>query len=139
MLLTHQDLRQQILFKFKDNSKVCLSTFHRYGYSDYPEFLDAEKYFRDLSRKFPDITLVGDLNLSTVKDWNYPETRCDLESQYIDLCNDLRLSAQVNNSTHRAGNILDQILTNKPNLVTNVAIEPNGMSVRSFHIKLRNY
>ena len=64
---------------------------------------------------------------STVKDWNCPETRCDLESQYTDQFNELGLSAQVDNSTHRAGNILGQILTNKPNLVTNVAIEPDGI------------
>ena len=119
--------------KFKDNSKVCLSTFYRYGYSDYLDFLESEKYYREICRKYSDVIIVGDLNLSSVKDWNCPETNCELESQTIDLFNDLGMIAQLNHSTHIAGNVLDQILTNRSNLLTNISIEPDSICKSDHH------
>ena len=108
--------------KFRDMSKLCVSTYYRYGYSDHIDFLEADKYYRELCNKYKDIVLVGDLNLSTVKDWSCPDSRCELESLYIDLFNDLGLESLVTTSTHRAGNILDLLLTNRPSMIKNISI-----------------
>ena len=108
--------------KFRDMSKLCVSTYYRYGYSDHIDFADADKYYRELCNKYKDVILVGDLNLSTVKDWSCPDSRCELESLYIDLFSDLGLESLVNTSTHRAGNILDLLLTNRPSIIKNVSL-----------------
>ena len=116
-----------IEIKFTDNYKLCLSTFYRYGYSDNTDFLEAEKYYRDLARKYKNVVIVGDLNLSTVRDWSCPVAECELEELYVDLFSDLGLVSLVNSSTHRAGNVLDQILTNRSNMLRNVSIVPDGL------------
>ena len=108
--------------KFRDMSKLCVSTYYRYGYSDHIDFADADKYYRELCNKYKDVILVGDFNLSTVKDWSCPDSRCELESLYIDLFSDLGLESLVNTSTHRAGNILDLLLTNRPSIIKNVSL-----------------
>ena len=66
--------------KFKDQSKICISTFYRYGYSDMADFLETEKYFTGLCRKRKDVILIGDLNLSSVEDWTCPFANNDLEN-----------------------------------------------------------
>ena len=114
-----------IEIKFKDNTKICLNTFYRYGYSDLAAFLDAESYYRELSRKYKDIIIIGDLNLSSVRDWSNPVAENELENMYVDLFSDLGLVSLVNTRTHKAGNILDLILTNRQDLIKNVSIEPD--------------
>ena len=116
-----------IEIKFKDNSKICLSTFYRYGYSDLAAYLEAERYYRELCRKYRDVIIVGDLNLSTVRDWSSPIAENELENMYVDLFSDLGLTSMVNTRTHKAGNILDLILTNRPDLVSGVSIEPDRL------------
>ena len=46
-----------IEIKFKDNTKICLNTFYRYGYSDLEAYLEAERYYRELCRKYKDIII----------------------------------------------------------------------------------
>ena len=116
-----------IEIKFKDKSKFCLSTFYRYGYSDEADYLESEQYYRALCRRYKDIVLVGDLNLSTVRDWSCPIAGTEIEGRYIDLFNDLGLIPLVNSSTHRAGNTLDQIFTNRTNFIQNLSIIPDGI------------
>ena len=99
--------------------------YYRYGYSDQSAYLEAERYYIELCRRVKDIILIGDLNLSTVRDWSSPVAENELEDMYVNLFNDLGLVSLVNTSTHRGGNTLDLILTNRPNLVCNVSIEPD--------------
>ncbi len=110
---------------FKNQSKMCLSTFYKYGYSDMADFLEAEKYYTELCRKMKDVILIGDLNLSSVEDWSCPAASNDLENMYVDLFNDLNLTSLVNVSTHCAGNSLDQVLTNRTGYVRNLSVTPN--------------
>ena len=111
--------------KFADNTKICISTFYRYGYSDINAFRECMDYYTKLSRKFRDIILIGDLNLSSVSDWTDPVAESEIENMYVDLFHDLGLQPLVNCPTHRAGNTLDQILTNRRGLVRDIAVEPN--------------
>ena len=113
--------------KFHDNSKICLSTFYRYGYSSTDTFTAVEQYFRILLEKYRKFVLIGDLNLSSVDDWEIPYSSCALENLYIDMFNDLGLNCLINSPTHRNGNVLDLLLTNQPGIIKNIAIEPDLM------------
>ena len=112
-----------IEIRFHDFSKICLSTFYRYGYSDHTTFELAEAYYRELFTKYNKIIIIGDLNLCSVKDWDNPQSPSSLESSYIDLFNDLGFKCLINSSTHKDGNILDLVLTNQPGLIRNIDIE----------------
>jgi hypothetical protein len=116
---------QSIEIKFHDGSKICFSTFYRYGYSSMDTFELAQTYFRELSRKYNKILVIGDMNLSTVSDWDNPSSSSSLESSYVDLFNDLGLTCLINSPTHRGGNTLDLLLTNQPGLVKDLSIEPD--------------
>ena len=129
-----------IEIKFRDSSKICLSTFYRYGYSSYDTFELAQTYYRELCRRYNKIVIIGDLNLSTVDDWEHPYSSSLLENAYIDLFNDLGLKCLINSPTHSDGNILDLLLTNQPGLIKNVCIEkdlacPSDHSTITFSLK----
>ncbi len=111
--------------KFVDQTRLCISTFYRYGYSDLADYLEAEKYYTELCRKMKDVILVGDLNLSSVEDWSCPAAVNELENMYVDLFNDLNLTSLVNVGTHSAGNSLDQVLTNRTACIGNLSVTPN--------------
>ena len=113
--------------KFPDKTKLCICTYYRYGYTDFPDTLEAERYFKDLAVRYKDIVLVGDLNLSSVEDWTCPYGRTEKEEIMTTLFNDLGFSAFIHSSTHRGGKTLDQILTNKPSVIHNVAVIPDGL------------
>ena len=114
-----------IELKFKNSTKLCISTFYRYGYSKLDTYHEIEKYYRAISQSYSRIVLVGDLNLGTIKDWDNPTSTCPLESRYLELFQDLGFTSMVNESTHRDGNILDLVLTNQPGIVKNLNIEPD--------------
>ena len=114
-----------IELKFPNSMKICLSTFYRYGYSSLDTYVDAEKYYNALCQKYSKIILIGDLNLSSVSNWDNPISNNILEQKYITLFEDLGLIPLVNQPTHIRGNVLDQVFTNQPHLVKNLKINPN--------------
>ncbi len=116
-----------IEIKFHDSSKICISTFYRYGYSDIDTFNSAETYYQELSRKYNKVIIIGDMNLSSIRDWSDPQSTSALESSYIELFNDLGLQCMINSPTHRDGNILDLLFSNQPGLIRDVSIEPDLM------------
>ena len=111
--------------KFSDSSKVVLSTFYRYGYSGKETLEATECYYKEICRKYNKVIIIGDLNLSSVKDWDSPYTQCDIENGYVQLFNELGLTCMINTPTHARGNILDLLLTNQPGLINNLTIEPD--------------
>lgn len=113
--------------KFPDKTKLCICTYYRYGYTDIPDTLEAERYFKDLAIRYKDIVLVGDLNMGSIEDWTCPIGQTEKEEIMTTLFNELSLSAFVHSSTHRGGNTLDQVLSNKPGFIHNVTVIPNGL------------
>ena len=122
-----------ILLKSKTTkNSICLSTFYRYDYSGL-EFLDeAERYYTHITKKFKNLTIVGDLNLSSIKDWNFPVSSNKLHEDFAHLFASLGLDSLINEPTHRDGNILDLLLTNTPTLFSNISVNENAL-VKSDH------
>ena len=101
-----------IEIKFPDTSKICLSTFYRYGYSSFDMFNSVQQHYRELVRKYNKVLIIGDMNLNTIGNWNNPISSCSLENSYVDLFNDLGLNCLINLPTQKNGNTLDLLLTN---------------------------
>ena len=112
-----------IEIRLENSIKFCLSTFYRYGYSNLEMFEEAEKCFRKISQRYQRHILIGDINLSTVTDWENPVSACPIEGKYIELFQDLGLISLINEPTHRGGNILDLVLTNQPGIIKDINIE----------------
>ena len=68
------------------------------------------EYLRDLSGS-NDFTILGDLNLPDVH-WDRYYGASSQSQQFADLAYDLNLTQLVSNPTHKAGNLLDVVLTN---------------------------
>ena len=81
-------------------------------------FHEAERYFREICKKYSKLILVGDINLQGIKDWSNPISECAIEKKYIELFQDLGLRNLINQPTHELGNILYILLTNQPGLIT---------------------
>ena len=116
-----------IEIKFEDSTKICFSTFYRYGYSDIDMFVDVDKYYKNLAKKYSKLIIIGDLNFPNIKSWDMdtPQSLSEVENKYIELFHDLGVDASINIPTHKGGNILDQLLTNQPGIIRDIKIEPN--------------
>ena len=127
-----------ILLKYKNITPLCISTFYRYDYSGLEYFKEAERYYTNLAKKFKNLTIVGDLNLSSVDNWDVPVSNNNnsTHESFINLFSSLGLKSLVNVPTHRDGNILDLLLTNIDDAYSNVLLEENCL-VKSDHLTLK--
>ena len=115
--------------KFRDKSKICISTCYRYGYSKDDMHTEIDAYFKEVCKIFDKLILIGDFNLNTVKYWNNPMSSNASKNLFIETFHDLGFEQLIHEATHKNGNILDLLLTNQPGLVSNINIQPNGICV----------
>ena len=117
-----------VLVKAKNGHKLCISTYYRYDYSKCEHADSVEEYYLELIKRYSNIAIIGDLNLSSVKDWDVPVTSNSSHSRFLEIFDNLGLTCLINNPTHQSGNILDLILTNQPEIFRNLAIQPNFLT-----------
>ena len=94
------------------------------------------KHLSDLLFSLPldgNVLIMGDFNLPDI-DWDLLNGGTRFSSNFCDLTVDLNLRQLVVSSTHKAGNILDLILTNSDNFIDDVVIlEPLPCDLSSDH------
>ena len=86
------------------------------------------KHLSDLLFSLPldgNVLIMGDFNLPDI-DWDLLNGGTRFSSNFCDLTADLNLRQLVVSSTHKAGNILDLILTNSDNFIDDVVILEPG-------------
>ena len=125
-----------ILLKSKNLTPICISTFYRYDYSGSDCLEETERYYTRLSRKYKNLAIIGDLNLSSVKDWDDPVSSNSIHEGFAHLFTSLGMSSLINAPTHRDGNVLDLILTNNSSCFSNVSVEENCL-VKSDHFTIK--
>ena len=76
--------------------------------------------------------LLGDLNLNKTS-WDSVDSSCSVEQLFLDLFNDLGLTELVTELTHQHGNILDIVLTNHSNSITNLNVTDSLAVCKSDH------
>ena len=85
-----------------------------------------------------DVLILGDFNFPDI-DWDLLNGGTGFSSCFCDLVVDLNLRQLVPSFTHKAGNILDLVLTNSDNLIDDVVILetfPRGLSSDHFNLLL---
>ena len=125
-----------ILVKPKKGPKLCFSTYYRYDYSDHESNSEAERYYQVLSKRYNSLTIIGDLNLSSIKNWDLPSSNVGRHSSFLEIVSNLGMISLINSPTHRSGNILDLILTNRPSIYSKVKIEQD-LLVNSDHSTIK--
>ena len=84
----------------------------------------VDSYLRNLSKrkKYSKIVLIGDLNLNKVS-WSENISTSNFQEKFLDTFNDLNFDQLIDKPTHYKGNTLDVLLTNSPQLISNIDIK----------------
>ena len=94
------------------------------------------KHLFDLLFSLPldeNVLILGDFNLPDI-DWDLLNGGTRFSSDFCDSTVDLNVRQLVTSSTHKAGNILDLILTNSDNFIDDVVIlEPLSCDLSTDH------
>ena len=101
----------------KMGKKQILTTFYRVGNLEIENHNRVSQYLYNLRRrrKVDEMLIIGDMNFPTV-DWDTMTTNNRVEQLFLDTFNNLAVSQLINSTTHAKGNILDYILTAKPEI-----------------------
>ena len=126
----------------KQGHKSILSTLYRVGTLGSENHNRVDQYLRNIRRRrnVHGLFLVGDLNMPNI-DWEQCISGDRTEQLFLDTFSDLALSQVINHTTHRKGNILDVILSDKPDLISNINVDSDsgicGSDHYSVHFKLK--
>ena len=119
---------------FPNRKKICLSTLYRVGTLGRDNFQQLQSYYYSIveSKKFQHMYITGDFNLDTIN-WDRYCLSDSTHTLFLDLFRNLGLSQLIHTSTHKHNNILDNFLTDTPNLVDNLCVHEHGSFVNSDH------
>ena len=121
----------------KNGKKSIISSFYRVGTLGADNHSSVSQHLHTIRRRrhVQNLTLVGDLNLPHTC-WENSSSPLQVEQNFIDTFNDLSLKQLVTVPTHIKGNILDYILTDKPELVTNLFVDDKHCPCGSDHFPI---
>ena len=119
-------------------SKLCISTLYRVGTLGAENLYEVRKHLQSIaeSKSINRHILIGDFNLSKTS-WPDGISSCSLESEFINLFDDLGLVQFINTSTHKSGNTLDLLLSSSDELVSNIEIIPKDTVCSSDHFGIK--
>jgi len=108
----------------KNGKKSIISSLYRVGTLGGDNHERVSQYLHTIRRRrrVHSLTLIGDLNLPQAC-WEDNSSPVSIEQHFIDTFNDLSLKQLVTVPTHIKGNILDNILTDKPDLISNLFVD----------------
>ena len=118
----------------KIGRKSIISSLYRVGTLGFENHNRVSQYLHTIRkrRRVQSLTLIGDLNLPSAR-WIENFSSIPLEQTFIDTFNDLSLSQLVTIPTHYKGNILDNILTDKPELISGLTVDSSQKPCGSDH------
>ena len=127
-----------VTLKFNDGKKIIICTCYRVGTLGSQNHSCIDQYLRNLRlrRGISNICLVGDFNLPHT-DWQGFHSSDSIEQLFINSFSDLGFTQLVNHPTHNQGNILDVVLTNNSQLITDTVVDSNFLVCKSDHSTVR--
>ena len=121
----------------KRGRKTILSTLYRVGTLGIENHSRVDQHLRNIRRrrKVDELILIGDLNMRYT-DWETGSSNGPTEQLFLDTFNDLSLSQVISLPTHKQGNILDIILTDKPEHIHDIKVDNDSGFGGSDHYPL---
>ena len=133
------DTRAEILsitLKLKGSKKICITTCYRVGTLGDTNCEEITKHIEQISgnKNIKHHIVVGDFNLDTVN-WDKEESssNSNMHRKFINLFNNHCLTQLIKKPTHYLGNTLDLLLTNSPNMISDIHICDHNQHVKSDH------
>ena len=111
----------------KRGRKTIISTIYRVGTLGPDHHSRVDQYLRNIRRRrsVHKLILIGDLNMPNIN-WDLDLSKDRTERLFLDTFNDLSLGQLINEPTHRKGNILDLILSDKPDHINDINIDSDS-------------
>ncbi|MCP4457121.1 MAG: hypothetical protein GY816_03695, partial [Cytophagales bacterium] len=126
-----------ITLKFGDGRKIILCSFYRVGTlgtRNHTEFLNFVRKARN-RRGVTGIVFTGDFNMPNIN-WDDYSSSDNVEQHFLDSFSNLGFEQLVNRPTHLKGNILDLVLTDKPQLIGNINVSDSNLPCKSDHYSI---
>ena len=123
-----------VVLEPESGSTVCITTLYRVGTLGAENLAEVKRHMTSLIRSKPKAKhiFVGDFNLSQTS-WPEGITSCNNEKGFVDLFQDLNFDQLIGTPTHKDGKVLDLLLCNQPNVITDIAVQPRGTVCSSDH------
>ena len=117
-----------------NGKSIYISTLYRVGTLGAANHRAVDNYLREIMKrkKINKVVLTGDLNLNQVS-WQDNSTTSKLQNKFIQTFNDLNLEQLINQPTHKNGNILDILLTNSPEIISDIEVTEENEICKSDH------
>ena len=122
----------------KSAGKLCFSTLYRVGTLGTENLAEVKRHLMSISKSksIHKHILLGDFNLSKTS-WPDAQSTCGLEQSFIEMFNDLGFEQMINEPTHIAGNTLDLLLCNQPNIIHDIQILARNSICNSPHYGIK--
>ena len=119
-------------------SKLCISTLYRVGTLGAENLHEVRNHLQSISssKSISKHILVGDFNLPKTQ-WPDGTSPCTVETNFINMFDDLGMEQYINVPTHKSGNTLDLLLSNSLDLVTDINILPKDAVCSSDHFGMK--
>ena len=127
-----------VTLKFRNGKKVAICTCYRVGTLGVANHNNIESYIQGvLSRRgINNMVLIGDFNMAHTQ-WSSYQTNDNVERLFLDSFSNFGFQQLVDSPTHCKGNILDLLLTNSPQLVSNISVADEFLMCKSDHFPIQ--
>ena len=118
---------------------ICLSTLYRVGTLGTENHSAVDNYLRNLAKrkKYSSIILIGDINLNQVSWPVNSNTTNRIQKEFLETFDDLNLDQLIVSPTHIGGGTLDLLLTNTPQIISNINVDSHNDFCKSDHFPVR--
>ena len=124
----------------KNKTKFCLSTIYRVGTLGMENLSALKCYYTNIlkTKKYSKLFIIGDLNLPDLSahEWRTGNCTNTISQAFLELFNDLGLVQTIQEPTHQHGNILDVLLTNSPQSLSNIIVGDENSVCKSDHFPI---
>ena len=117
---------------------VCFSTLYRVGTLGVENLNEVKRHLTSISKSksIKKHVLIGDFNLSKTR-WPEGDTSCSIEQGFLNLFHDFDFKQHIRQPTHDYGNILDLLLSNCPDIISDIEILNKDLVCRSDHFGIK--
>ena len=117
--------------------KICFTTCYRVGTLGQENFSEIDRHINMISntKTIKSYILIGDFNLNAVS-WDQLSSNNKLQNDFLIMFENNCLTQLIKQPTHYLGNLLDILLTDKPNIISNLNIGDHKEDVSSDHFPI---
>ena len=121
-----------------NGKSICISTLYRVGTLGAGNHRAVDSYLRNLAmrKKYSNIILIGDINLNQVTWALTGNITSKIQGEFLETFDDLNFDQLIETPTHKEGKILELLLTNSPQIISNIVVKSCDEVCKSDHFAI---